>query len=77
MLRPVKLNTSGDPWPRKSDKSRLYHLIVVDKIIAVCLVIGSLDPAPKLWKDHHLYVLVLKKNCLPDHILFGAADLIG
>ena len=41
MLRPVKLNTAGDPGSGESHQSRFDHMIVVYKIIIICFVIGS------------------------------------
>ena len=62
MLRPVELNASGNPRPGQSHQRWLDHMIIIDKIIIVRFVIGSLDPAAQLRQHHHLQVLVFQPD---------------
>ena len=62
MLGPVELDAAGDPGTGQAHQRRLDHVIVIDKIIAVRLVIGPLDPAAQLRQHHHLQVLVFQPD---------------
>ena len=70
VLGPVELNASRDPRPGQTYQRRLDHMIVIDKIIAVGLVVCPLDPAADLGKDHHLQIFVFQVNCVVSHVLF-------
>ena len=75
MLRPVKFDTARDPGTKQPDKRRLDHVIIVYKIITVRLVIGPLNPSSELREDHHLYIIILKKDRVICLIRFHTADL--
>ena len=62
MLGPVEFNPSGNPWPRQPHQSRLYHMVIINKIISVRLIIRSLDPSSQLRQHHNLYIFIFQKN---------------
>ncbi len=70
VLRPVKLNTPGNPRPGKPYKSRFNHMIVIDKIIPVGFVISPLDSSSQLGKNHHFQIFVFQIYRLVGHVLF-------
>ena len=43
MLRPVEFNSTGDPRTGQTYKCRFDHMIVVDEVIVICFVQGSLN----------------------------------
>ena len=62
MLRPVELDTAADPRSAEADEGRLDHMIVVDEIVVVRLIVGTLDPTAELRQDHHLQILILEPD---------------
>ena len=74
VLGPVELYASGYPGTCESHKRGLYHLIVINKIVAVGLVVSALYPASKLRQDHHFDIAVLKKDRVPFLVFFLSAD---
>ena len=51
-------------------------MIVIDKIVAICLVISSLDPASQLRQHHYFQIIVLQKKRCILLIHFLIADLL-
>lgn len=68
VLGPVKFDASGDPGAGKPHKGRLDDMVVIDEIIAVCLVVSPLDASPKLRQHHDLQILVFQKD-RPVHVV--------
>ena len=77
MLRPVKLNTTRDPRAGQADKCRFDDVIVIDKIITVCLVVGTLDSSAKFWKNHDFNIFILQPNCCVLFVLLFIADFFN
>ena len=75
MLRPVKLNASGDPRSGKPYESRFDHMIIIHKIIIIRLVISSLNPSAQLRENHDFQIFIFQINCMPHLILFLMAYL--
>ena len=76
MLRPVKLNSAGNPRPRQTDQSRLDDMIVINEIIVIGLVISSLNTASQLRKDHDTQILILQPYRIPCMLCLFTADLL-
>ena len=76
MLGPVKFNATRDPGAGQSHQRRFDDMIVVDKIIAVGLVISPLDPASQLRQHHYFQIIVLQKKRCILLIHFLIADLL-
>ena len=76
MLRPVKFDAARDPGTRQPHQCRFDDMIVIDKIVAICLVISSLDPASQLRQHHYFQIIVLQKKCCILLIHFLIADLL-
>ena len=62
MLRPVEFYASADPWTEETDKRRFDDFVVVNEIIAVCLVKGPLDPSAERGKDHYIDIFILEDD---------------
>ena len=75
VLRPVEFDAARDPWSQQPDQSRLDHVVVIYEVIAVGLVISPLDPSAEFRKNHHLYIIILKKDRVICSVCFHAADL--
>ena len=75
MLRPVKLNSSGDPGTCKSHQRRLDNTVIIDKIIAVCLIQGSLYPASKFRHHHDFQIFILQEYNVPYFAFLFPADI--
>ena len=54
MLWPIKFDAARDPGTRQPHQCRFDNMIVIDKIVAVGLVIGSLYPAAQ-FRQHHYF----------------------
>ena len=90
MLRPVKLDSSGNPRTKQTDQRRFDYMIVIDKIIPIRFVVSSLDSSSKFRQNHYLQIFVFQINgpvgflhlIVPDPVYcrirvhFAAASLI-
>ena len=76
VLGPVELNAPGHPGAAQPHQGGLYHVVVVDKVVAVCLVQRPLDAPPQLGQHHHLQVLVLQKHRLVGYVLLLVGDFL-
>ncbi len=52
-------------------------MVVVDKIVLVGLVIGTLDPSAQLRQEHDLKVLILQVYGMVYFVLFGLTNGLG
>lgn len=68
VLGPVKFDAPGDPGPCKSHKGRFDDMVVIDEIIAVCLVVSPLDASSQLRQHHNLQILVFQEH-RPVHVV--------
>ena len=76
MLGPVKFNATRDPGAGQSHQRRFDDMIVVDKIIAVGLVISPLDPSTQFRQHHHLQIIIFQKKRRVFLIHFLIADFL-
>ena len=65
MLRPVELDTAGNPRASKSHKRGFDDVIVVDEVTLFDFVISHLHTSTKLGQYHHLDVFILQPDGLP------------
>ena len=63
VLRPVKLDSPADPWTRQTDQCRLYHFIVIYKVIMTCLIKGALNPSSQFRQNHDLQIFIFQIYC--------------
>ena len=71
VLRPVELDSPGDPRPGEAHQGRFNHPVVVHEVIIVRFIQGHLHPAAQLRQNHDLEIAVLQK-----HRLIGAVALL-
>ena len=60
MLRPIKLNSAAYPRTRKTNQSGFNNFVIVNKIVAVCFVICTLNSAAEFRQNHYVYIIVFK-----------------
>src|SRR5271168_4043258 len=65
VLRPVELNSTGNPGTSEPNERRLDHVLSIEKVVAVPLVESYVDSSADLWQDHQAQILVFKMYCLP------------
>ncbi len=65
MLRPVKLDTAGDPWTCQADECRLDDVLPIEEVVTVCLVQPDMDAAANLRQHHQTQVGILNVYRLP------------
>ena len=70
VLRPVEFDTAGDPRTGKSYECRFDHMVVIDKIIVIRFVKGSLDTSTQFREDHHKKIVIFHVDCMILYILF-------
>ncbi len=74
MLRPVELDSAGNPGPGKAYEGGFDHLIVVDKIIAVRLVVGALNAPAEFRQNHDKQILIFEAERLINRVARFVAD---
>ena len=62
VLRPVELNSAGDPWAQQPHQRRLDHVLAVEEVVLVGLVQSSVDAPANLRQNHQLDKFVLKQD---------------
>lgn len=62
MLRPVEFNPARNPWPGQPHQRRFDDVVVIDKIIAVGLVEGAVNPSAQFGQDHDAQILVFQPD---------------
>jgi len=65
MLRPVELDSTGDPRASEADKCGLDDVLAIEEIVAVDLVVSDVDAATDFGQDHDAQVLVFEMHRLP------------
>ena len=48
MLRPVKLDTTGDPRSQQTNQRRFHHFVVVDKVTLTDFIVGTMNTPTEL-----------------------------
>src|SRR5882757_10604345 len=56
VLRPVELDTAGDPGTCQANECRLDHVLAVEEVVAVCLVEPDVNAAANLRQYHQSQV---------------------
>jgi len=69
MLRPVELDATADPRPRKPHQRGLDNLVIIHKIVSVGFIVGTLNTAAQFRQHHHAQVVVFKP--------YGVIGLVG
>ena len=64
MLRPVKFDTTRNPRSCKSHQSRLYHMIIINKMTLSDFIIGHLHTSTQFRQNHHFDIFVFDKNSI-------------
>ena len=77
VLRPVELDTAGDPRAGQSDQGRLDHMIVINEMTLLDLVVRHLYPSAQFWQDHHLYIFIFQIHGMIGLILTSIFDLFN
>ena len=62
MLRPVELDTAGDPGAKQSNESRFDDMLPIKKIVPIRLVLPDVNTPANFRQDHQMDVLVFQKN---------------
>lgn len=65
VLRPVKFNSTGNPWAGKTNESGLYNVLPVNYIVAVSQVFYNVDTPTNLGQNQDVKVLILKPYTIP------------
>ncbi len=60
MLRPVKLDTARNPRTCKTDKRRLYYLIIINRVVIIRLIENTLYSSAYLGQNHNKQVFIFQ-----------------
>ena len=77
MLRPVKLNSARNPRTRKTDKRRLYNLVIINKVIIANLIKASENFTTQSRNNLSFNILVFKRIGLILHIGFLVRNTVA
>src|ERR1700761_1622607 len=65
MLRPVKLDSAGDPGTSKTNQRRLDYVLTIKKIIATEFVVPDVNASPDFGHNHQSNELIFDMDRLP------------
>ncbi|NUV24535.1 hypothetical protein MS6204_03471 [Escherichia coli] len=77
VLRPVKLNPTGDPRSQQPHQRRFNDFIVINKIALFHFIPRAMHPTAQFRQDHHFDVVVFQPHRLPGFQGFLLAQRIG
>ena len=77
VLRPVKLNSARNPRTRKTDKRRLYNLVIINKVIIANLIKASENFTTQSRNNLSFNILVFKRIGLILHIGFLVRNTVA
>ena len=77
MLRPVEFNPARNPWPGQPHQRRFDDVVVIDKIIAVGLVEGAVNPSAQFGQDHDAQILVFQPDGMVGDLPADIRHLLG
>src|SRR6185437_15078898 len=65
MLRPVELDSPGDPRTSEPHQRGLDYVLSIKEVIIVRFVIPNMDATPNFGKNHQAEILIFDMDCLP------------
>ncbi|VTM89225.1 Uncharacterised protein [Raoultella ornithinolytica] len=65
VLRPVKLNSSGNPRAKQANQRGLDDIIVINEITLSDLIPRTMHAASQLGQDHNFDVIIFQPHRLP------------
>ena len=70
--RPVKLQSTGNPRAQSTDKSRFYDMVLIEKIISIRFIFGSiyLPTDFRQYLEFQIFILQFDKRIFFIHLLF-------
>ncbi len=77
VLRPIEFDSARNPRAGQADQGRLDDRLPVDEIVAVCLVLGQVNPPAEFRQHHHPQKVVFQPDGFPNAADLGLCDPIG
>ncbi len=76
MLRPVELDSAGNPRPGEAHQRRLDNRLAVKEIVSIGLVQARVDASAEFRQDHHSHELILDMHSVPFPIRLPLGDAV-
>ena len=77
MLRPVELDSAGNPRPSQADQGGLDDRLAINEIVTVGFVPRDMDAPAEFRQDHDLEKFIFQPDRRPGAVCFGVGDPVG
>ena len=75
MLRPVELDSTGNPRTGQTDQSRFNHMVIIDEMAVFDFIVCHLYTSAQLREDHNFDIFVFKINSMITLFFAGIFNL--